>query len=369
MKIVWSLTDKWDNHACRHMFYDLSTHKEISSIFTIERSYDILTYPLRGWKKKLPPPIPMVKDINHKLHIIRYPLLMPERFGIHALQAHWLKPIISLTKPDVTIVSSPFHIPLALSAKASGSKIVYFVYDEITYTEDGKPRQDTQKAEQQIIKVADAIIVTAKSLMIPRLKYRKPIMIRPNGTNTKLWRGPHKEPKEIKHIPHPRIVFHGHMGPWIDHRLFIEMIKQYPEFSFIVVGKISRAATEIKSIKAPNLHIIPFMPQEQVASIVYHSDVAFMPFKTEDAFSRGINPLKLYEALAAGVPVVISDLPNIPKGPGIYTYKTREEAFFLLKKAVEEKPEKNILTKFATQWDWHNINKRLIEMLGGIVNG
>ena len=369
MNIAWTLTGPWKGHRWRYMFKDLTTHKEINNVFPIERSYDILTYPIRGWKRNLTPPIPLLTSVDPKLHIVRYPLLFPEKFGMHYLQARWLKPIISLIRPDVMFISSPFHIPLALSAKAGGSKVIYFVYDEITYTEDGKPRRDTQKAENKLARLSDAIVVTARSLIEPRLKYEKPIIVRPNGTNTKLWRGPHIEPKEIRNIPHPRIIFHGHMGPWIDHKLFMEMVKLYPQFSFIIVGKISGDASEIKSMNSSNLYLFPFMSQEKVAAMVYHSDVAFMPFKTEDAFSRGINPLKLYEALAAGTPVIISDLPNIPHGPGIHIYRNKDEASLLLKKTAGEKADKNLLTEFATQWDWHNINKELIQTLGGIING
>ena len=114
MNIVWTLTGPWKNHRWRYMFKDLSSHKEITNVFPIERSYDFLTYPLRGWKGTLSYPLPLIKSINAKLHIVRYPLLIPERFGLHNIQARWLKPLMSLTRPDITFVSSPFHIPIAL---------------------------------------------------------------------------------------------------------------------------------------------------------------------------------------------------------------------------------------------------------------
>ena len=365
MKVLWTLTGPWKGHRWQRMFLDLSTHKEISHIYVIERSYDLITYPIRGLNGQLPPPIPLIKPINPKLTIIRYPLLYPEKLFSPYLLSKWLKSIISFIKPDVGVLSSPFHIPWAMSLKLSGAKVIYFVYDEIRYSESGEPRQDTILYENRMVPFSDAIVVTAPILAEPRKHYGKPIYIRPNGTDTKLWRGPHKEPDFLRDIPHPRIIFHGHMGPWIDHNLFIEIAQHFSDIQFIVIGKLSGNASAIKNIALKNIHFIPFRPQHDVAAAVYHSDIAFMPFKTEDAFSKAINPLKLYEALAAGIPTIIANLPSIPQGPGIYIYKSNHDIFKYIEGILENPPDKDVISQFARQWDWHNINKKMIGIMGG----
>ncbi len=368
MNILWTLTGPWKHHRWQRMFLDLSKHYEVNNIYVIERSYDILTYPLRGWTKKLTPPIPLSLPVNPKLTIVRYPMLYPERFDHMKLLTKWLLPVISHLKPDIAILSSPLHIPWALSIKKSGGKVIYFVYDEILYTEDGNPRKDTLQFEKQMARIADAIVVTSPTLIPPRQKYNKPIFIRPNGTDTTLWKGPHQEPDFLKEIPYPRIIFHGHMGPWIDEELFAYIAKNIPDAHFIVIGKIQgKAQAILKQIS--NVHILPFRPQEEVAAAVYHSDIAFMPFKTKNHFSRAINPLKLYEALSAGIPVVISDLPSVPNGKGIYKYHSKEEVLNIIKDVLNRPPARKDLQQFAEQWDWHNINKKMLRIIGGIGGG
>ncbi|UZN22737.1 glycosyltransferase [bacterium 3DAC] len=368
MKVLWTLTGPWEGHRWQRMFLDLSTHNEIQHVYVIERSYDILTYPIRGMQRQLPPPIPIKKDINKKLSVIRFPLLYPEKLFSTNLLVKWIKPIISYIKPDIGILVSPFHIPWAIALKLAGAKALYFVYDEILYSEDGKPRQDTVVYENKMAHIVDGIVVTAPVLMDTRKHYGKPIYIRPNGTDTSMWEGPHKEPDFIKNIPHPRIIFHGHMGPWIDHKLFLDIVKALPHYHFIVIGKLSGNATSIANLEINNLHFIPFKPQEEVAAAVYHSDIALMPFKTENRFSKAINPLKLYEALAAGIPTIISNLPSIPQGPGIYVYKNKEDILKHIQDIENNPPNKEAISKFAKQWDWHNINKTMIEIMGGTVN-
>lgn len=372
MKILWTLTNPWKNHRWKEMFIDLSMHSEVTHVYVVERSYDILTYPIRGIKKVLPPPIPLLQPIHPKLTVIRFPLLYPEKLSANdysmKLLTNWLKPLFSYTRPSVSVIPSPYQIPIAMGSKLAGSKTIYFVYDEITYTEEGLPNQTAMLFEKKLMQFIDTIVVTTHILKIPREKYQKPIYVRPNGTNTELWRSLHEEPAFLKGIPKPRIVFHGHVGPWIDHEMFIELAQALPHVNFIIIGKLSGEALKLKNTNLPNLHFIKFKPKEEVAAAVQHCDIALMPFKTNNKFSVAINPLKLYEALAAGVPTIISNLPSVPKGPGVFIYKTKDDVYKYIEQILKNPISKEEITKFGQQWDWSKINRQMIRIMGGTIN-
>src|SRR4029079_12462458 len=57
-----------------------------------------------------------------------------------------------------------------------------------------------------------------------------------------------------------------------------------------------------------NVELHPPMPREDVAGLLWAADVGLVPH-VHSRLTAGMSPLKLYESLAAGLPVAGSDLP------------------------------------------------------------
>jgi glycosyltransferase involved in cell wall biosynthesis len=335
----------------------------------IERCYDYLSWPLRGYQRKLPPPVPLLRidPDEENLLIMRYPLLWNEKLGGIKKLTKWVTPIIRAFNPDAMIVVSPFHSPWAYASYLLNIPVFYYIYDEITYTEDGKRNTKAEESEQSLIPVVSGIIAVSEPVARRRRKYRKPILIRPNGTDTTLWQSAQTDPLPVSR---PRVIFHGHMGPWIDYRHFVSVAEEMPDINFVIVGKLSGEAKNLETDRPNNIHIFPFMPQRNVAGAVKHSDVAFMPFKTDSEFSKAINPLKMYEALAAGVPVVITPLPAVPRNAtGIHITHTPEESKIIIRNLIQNPPRRESLYNQAQQWDWNKLNASLLDFIGEVING
>jgi len=74
-------------------------------------------------------------------------------------------------------------------------------------------------------------------------------------------------------------------------------------------GRATRDALR-RLTSRPNFHHLPAVPEADMPAFVGGLDVCLIPYRVEGA-NLGINPLKLYQSLAAGRPVVATPLPAV----------------------------------------------------------
>jgi glycosyltransferase involved in cell wall biosynthesis len=84
----------------------------------------------------------------------------------------------------------------------------------------------------------------------------------------------------------------------------------------------------------PNVHIVGAVPSNDIPSYVASFDVGIIPFVV-DELTRGVSPLKMYEYLAARVPVVATPLPVCEAHPVVRTASTPESFASEVRAALE----------------------------------
>ena len=100
----------------------------------------------------------------------------------------------------------------------------------------------------------------------------------------------------------------GYLGS-IDHRMDFPLVEylaqQHPDKSFVLIGPLF--ATLPRAIQtAPNIHFPGKIKYDDLPSVLKGFSVCIIPFK-KDAQSATVFPLKLFEYLGAGKPVVLSN--------------------------------------------------------------
>lgn len=63
--------------------------------------------------------------------------------------------------------------------------------------------------------------------------------------------------------------------------------------------------------KTDRLQVVPFVPHQQVPRYLEQADIVVMPYQKHLAHAGSISPMKLFEAMAAGRPILVSDLEPI----------------------------------------------------------
>ena len=196
------------------------------------------------------------------------------------------------------------------------SRIVYYCDDD----HGAKPGIDEasfRAAEDRFARRADVVLASAPAL-VDRLSERNDdVRYAPNVADTRLFATalePGPIDPGIAALPGPRIVFVGAIrASTVDVPLMVELATARPDWSFAFVGPVGMGdpRTNIDDLRAlPNLHLLGSRPYEQLPAVLRGADAAIVPYRTDGAMSS-VFPMKTYEYLAAGVPVVSTPLPAL----------------------------------------------------------
>jgi len=110
----------------------------------------------------------------------------------------------------------------------------------------------------------------------------------------------------LKEIPSPVIGYFGNIERRIDYTLLTEVIKSNTDKSFVFAGPVVEEFIPDGFREINNVYFIGRIPYPEMPAVIKGFDVAMIPFK-RDEVSRTIFPLKLFEYLGAGKPVVATD--------------------------------------------------------------
>ena len=111
--------------------------------------------------------------------------------------------------------------------------------------------------------------------------------------------------------------------------MLLTMMQQHEQWSLVLLGQvqIEQQREAWQALQAlPNVHYLGAVPAEEVPDYVKGFQVGLMPYR-QNRHAQNISPLKLYDYLAAGVPVASLDIPAVHKFPDFVHIAAGPDAF------------------------------------------
>ncbi len=165
-------------------------------------------------------------------------------------------------------------------------------------------------------------------------------------------------------MPRPRMVFIGGMKGKIDFKLLELMAKKKPGWSLVLIGPKTEENLDFdKLIKLDNVYWLGSIEHERVAGYLKECDVGLLPFRKIE-YNKAVFPLKMFEYMAAGLPVVGCNLPSTEKysEEGVYAYCGNAEEFIVnCEKMIKMDRFYNNRIKAAEAADWEGKFKFMYE--------
>jgi glycosyltransferase involved in cell wall biosynthesis len=144
---------------------------------------------------------------------------------------------------------------------------------------------------------------------LERIAPSGPSAVIPNGIDPDEWlERPAPAPGPGAQTEHPLLVYAGTLDSRLDVAGLSELARRMPGARLVLVGPLLDAphVQELRAVS--NVEIRPPLGRAELVALLRGADVGLVPH-VDNALTRAMSPLKLYEYLAAGLPVVASDLP------------------------------------------------------------
>ncbi|HEX3100187.1 MAG TPA: glycosyltransferase, partial [Pyrinomonadaceae bacterium] len=173
-----------------------------------------------------------------------------------------------------------------------------------------------KEIEEKLFRDADLVVVSAEKLYDGKKHFNPNTHIIRHGTDWRHFRTALDEstkiPDEIAKLPKPIIGFHGLLADWVDYELIKKVAEHFSNGSVVLIGKIAvDAEQKVKILNdVPNVHFLGRKPYSELPAYCKGFDVALNPFAINE-LTLAANPLKVREYLAAGLPVISTDIPEV----------------------------------------------------------
>lgn len=167
-----------------------------------------------------------------------------------------------------------------------------------------------QRWEEEVSRAADMILTSSVLLQDKLIPLNQNTYVIPNGVDREHFSLDEslETPPDIARIPGPIAGYFGAIADWIDLDLMYYLAEQLPNFSFVYIGH-----STVDLNRFSKMHNVYFLGEKsyfELPKYVRHFQVGLIPFK-RNRLTLSTNPVKLYEYLASGLPVVSVDLPEI----------------------------------------------------------
>ncbi len=191
------------------------------------------------------------------------------------------------------------------------------------------------------ISMADIVLNTSDRLYEAARSINPHSYLVPNGCDYEYFSqaatGSLPVPADIAQIPGPIIGYIGVVATWVDLQLIDRLAVEYPNCSIVIVGPLYNVSNVPQR---SNIHWLGFKAYEELAAYAQKFDVGIIPFIQSD-MTESVNPIKMWEYMAAGIPVVTTAIPEASKYQDlVFASNNHDEFVFNIDRALRsETPE------------------------------
>ncbi|MBC7075655.1 MAG: glycosyltransferase [Syntrophomonadaceae bacterium] len=229
------------------------------------------------------------------------------------------KPYLANVRP-VVYYTVPVHVETVQEYNPS-----LLVFDSVDQpTEEFEPWKPYY---YRAVSSADLVLAASEKLYHMAKEINENTYLIPNGCDYDYFSQARSKnlpvPGDMQGIKRPIIGYMGVVATWCDLQLLEKLALRFPDASIVIVGPLFNVSGVPQY---SNIHWLGFKPYEQLAGYLSLFDVGIIPFKMSSMI-EAVNPIKLWEYMAAGIPVVTTNIPEIKKYKDLVLYSENEEEF------------------------------------------
>jgi teichuronic acid biosynthesis glycosyltransferase TuaH len=202
--------------------------------------------------------------------------------------------------------------PITYGLERIATRFVYHSVD-LLHTQPGLPHRAIEEAERRVLQKADYVIASSSTIATHiRALGRDDVLLWENVAQTQLFSVPRTG------VRLPRAIFAGNLTPL---KIDLRVLQAVADagISLMIAGPISIDGTSSDThlrtlLRNRNVTYLGNLELPELAHEIRHSSVGLIPYAINE-LTQGIFPMKTYEYLAAGIPVVSTPLESLTVRP------------------------------------------------------
>jgi GT2 family glycosyltransferase len=256
-------------------------------------------------------------------------------------------------------------------ARLANARLVYDVIDHpdvFPY-----PERVLKRNHERALEEANAVFAVSQPLLEVVRQRRGDAVYLPNGVEFARFAAapnPNSIPEEITRTRsrgRPAAGYVGALARWVDSDLLAALAALRPDWDFFVVGEaLDRSFDRFESARPANLHMVGARPYPTIPSILSGFDAGLIPFRIGPEGANA-SPIKLYEYLAAGLPVLATPIRECELVPEVEVATSAEGFSDLLDRARGLRRSDDFQRRArdrARENDWSARARTVLELLG-----
>ncbi|MCC5874724.1 MAG: glycosyltransferase [Candidatus Sumerlaeia bacterium] len=310
------------------------------------------------------------------------PLVRPDwstslRVGVNRSSFHFQTNKVLARFPDPIVwIYSPFAVHLL--PKMNPRLVVYHMVDDLAAI-PGVDVHALREAESLLLERADLVFCTERSLYDRAREISANCHLMPNVADFHHFSRPAEGGDDtrlaaLRSLPRPRVLFAGNLADHkVDMALLAEMASKRPDWQLVLIGpewEGNRPGGALEKLRRMrNVTMVGHVPYEDLPAYIHEGDALVIPYLLNDA-TRAVSPLKLFEYMATGKPVVTAPLPSVLPWTGAVEVATTPKEWLERLDSVLETPHRGVRQRraLARRHTWERRLEEMAEKIGEVFN-
>jgi glycosyltransferase involved in cell wall biosynthesis len=311
------------------------------------------------------------------------PLLLPLHASrpVRAANRRWLARLVrrSLRRIGMSEPVLWTYNPLALDYLGGffWTRVVYHCVDELLGA-PGMPQAVVEEKERDLMARGDLVVVTSKTLAEAKGPLARRLEYLPNAADFAHFAtaaSPEtRVPRDLDGIPEPRVGYIGALADYkVDVELLVSVFQQHPDWRLVLIGPVGEGqpSTSVGRLqRMPNVHLLGARRYSDAPSYLKGFGVCLLPNRL-NRYTENMFPLKFFEYLATGKPVVMTRLPALEDYWHLVYVASSDAAEFgsAIERALAEPPDsaaRQARVAEAREHDWEHHAQRLLNLVSNL---
>ena len=223
--------------------------------------------------------------------------------------------------------------------------------------------------QQELIKRVDFVLATSKSLWEWAKTIRKEqVYYLPNGVSDQFFEKGQARPADFPEDERPVAVYVGTIDTRFDLDTFGQAVYKMADWHFLLIGEVTnhKLLPGLQELaRRDNLTLLGPKAYRELPAYLQHSSAGLIPFQLNE-LTEAVNPIKYYEYLASGLPVVAPPMRELIEMKGPLNVYEDSKGFFEALRFTREKRENEMagLVQFAAQNTWRSRFAEIERIIG-----